>query len=455
MRAFLAHVARRSAFSFEVNRIILTRFTLPAADKELRKKAAKGCGYVRRFGRVAKPYVCAYAPPVSAGVAALCAILLFSTLMSDDFTYYEYSYGGKVLGVVKNESAVYQTVSKPETKETIDEKVGAPVVFDEGDDIAVRKVVKLSPSDVSVDGEDDIISNIATLNGVKVMGQAIYSSGSSIGATASEAEAEELLRRVEERWMDTESPDDFSEIEFTGEVTISEVKMEKNDIETADEIFAKLEQTSFSAIGVKTVKTVEYEEEYEEDPIYTRTDERYEDYKLEVTPGAAGLRKVTADIVRVNGEIVSEIPTSYEIIKPAVASHKIRGAKKLPKAVGSGRFIRPAKGAITSPFGPRWGRMHKGLDIDINYGPVYAAGDGKVVYTGNKGDGYGVKIVIDHGDGYGTLYGHLSRSSVNVGDEVYKGQHIATSGNTGSSTGAHLHFEVSVHGVQRNPIEYL
>jgi murein DD-endopeptidase MepM/ murein hydrolase activator NlpD len=99
--------------------------------------------------------------------------------------------------------------------------------------------------------------------------------------------------------------------------------------------------------------------------------------------------------------------------------------------------------------------MHKGIDIDVNYGPVYAADGGKVVYTGNKGDGYGIKIVIDHGRGKQTLYAHLSKSAVSVGQQVSQGQRIATSGNTLSATGAHLHIERLIGGMSTNPLDYL
>jgi murein DD-endopeptidase MepM/ murein hydrolase activator NlpD len=402
------------------------------------------------------PYVRVYAPLVAVGAAALCGILLFSSLMTRDLTYYEYSYKGKVLGVVKDEADVYRTVSKPETRETINERVGAPVVLDEDENIEVKKVIKLTSSEVSVDREDDIISNIASLGDVNVVGRAVHTGKDDIGALASEAEVEKLLGLIRDHWLEGEDLSKYSEVGFTDEITTEEIMTARKHIETADEVFARLARTSFAAIGVRTVEILNYEEEYEETPVYVYDDDRYEDYELVVTQGAAGLRKVTAEYVRVNGEFSEKTPVAYDVVRPATAAHAIKGAKKLPKPVGSGKFARPGKGgSISSPFGPRWGRAHQGIDIDVKYAPVYAAGDGKVVYTGNKGDGYGTMIVINHGEGFETLYGHLSRSSVNIGDEIYKGQRIATSGNTGRSTGAHLHFEVRIDGTPRNPLGYL
>jgi murein DD-endopeptidase MepM/ murein hydrolase activator NlpD len=426
---------------------------ISALAKTARAKA------VEAYRRVAaRPGVRANALPVSVGAAAVCAIFLLSALMTSDFTYYEYSYGGKVLGVVKNEAEVYAAVSKPEIRKKIDEKAGAPVVLGEGEskNIEVRKVMKFTPEAVPVDEEEDIISNIAALKDIDVVGQTVRYGGENIGTVANAAEADRLLGLLKARWTEGEDADRFSEIGFADEMAQIETTTTRKHIETAEEVFARLERTSFSAIGVRTVEVVQYEEEYEETPVYTDDDERYEDYELIVTPGATGYRKVTADRVRVNGEIVGDEPTGYEVIRPAVAAYAIRGAKKLPSPIGSGRFIRPAEGrSISSPFGLRWGRMHEGIDLDIKYAPVYAAGDGKVVYTGNRGDGYGVMVLIDHGDGFETLYGHLSQTSVGAGEEVRKGQRIATSGNTGRSTGAHLHFEVRVDGTPRNPLDYL
>ena len=99
--------------------------------------------------------------------------------------------------------------------------------------------------------------------------------------------------------------------------------------------------------------------------------------------------------------------------------------------------------------------MHTGLDISASLGtPIKAADGGKVVFVGRKG-AYGNMVEIDHGNGYKTRYAHCSKMLVKVGDKVYKGQHIANVGNTGRSTGPHLHFEVLKNGKSQNPSKYL
>jgi len=120
-------------------------------------------------------------------------------------------------------------------------------------------------------------------------------------------------------------------------------------------------------------------------------------------------------------------------------------------------FMWPSRGTITSGFGlrrhPVWGIMHvhTGVDIAAVWGsPVLAASDGRVIYAGWFG-GYGRIVVIDHGQGISTLYGHLSQSLVPSGDEVHRGQVIARVGNTGFSTGPHIHFEIRINGTPVDP----
>jgi murein DD-endopeptidase MepM/ murein hydrolase activator NlpD len=115
----------------------------------------------------------------------------------------------------------------------------------------------------------------------------------------------------------------------------------------------------------------------------------------------------------------------------------------------------PVSGPVTSGFGPRWGRMHEGIDIAVGMGtPVQAAAAGTVIYTGWLG-GYGNLVVIDHGAGLSTAYAHNSSLSVAQGTTVAGGAVIALSGNTGSSSGPHVHFEVRVNGAAVDPLGYL
>lgn len=123
-----------------------------------------------------------------------------------------------------------------------------------------------------------------------------------------------------------------------------------------------------------------------------------------------------------------------------------------PSATG---FIWPASGPVTSGFGPRWGRMHTGIDIAVPYGsPVVASKAGVVVIASWYG-GYGNLVVIDHGNGVTTWYGHNSSFAVSVGQTVQQGQVIAMAGSTGNSTGPHVHFEIRFNYNPVNPRPYL
>lgn len=118
-------------------------------------------------------------------------------------------------------------------------------------------------------------------------------------------------------------------------------------------------------------------------------------------------------------------------------------------------FIWPLNGAITSYYGPRWGRMHEGIDIDgVTGEPVIASNSGTVILASYY-SGYGNAVVIDHGGGFSTLYGHHSELLVSVGQQVLRGDVVGRVGCTGSCTGDHLHFEIRVNGSPQDPLNYL
>jgi murein DD-endopeptidase MepM/ murein hydrolase activator NlpD len=123
--------------------------------------------------------------------------------------------------------------------------------------------------------------------------------------------------------------------------------------------------------------------------------------------------------------------------------------------------IWPTRGWVTSDFGTRMDpytaerKMHQGMDIATPHGQlVYTPSDGTVIFVGTEG-GYGKVLVIDHGYGVKTRYGHLSEVNVRLGDRVSRGDKVASVGNTGRSTGPHLHYEVRVNGIPENPRKFI
>lgn len=139
----------------------------------------------------------------------------------------------------------------------------------------------------------------------------------------------------------------------------------------------------------------------------------------------------------------------------------IQSLKDQKNFLASTPAIRPAKGWISSSFGyrtsPFTGRkeMHKGLDIANRAGtPIHAPADGVVKYVGKKGL-LGQTIIIDHGHGMVTRYGHLKKALIKRGEKIKRGDTIAHMGNTGRSTGPHLHYEVHLNGVPVNPAKYI
>lgn len=122
-----------------------------------------------------------------------------------------------------------------------------------------------------------------------------------------------------------------------------------------------------------------------------------------------------------------------------------------------GNFLWPTPGYynITSPYGQRWGRMHKGIDIGAPGGAkIVAANAGTVITRAYDANGYGNYVIVDHGGGYMTVYAHMSSVSVSKGQKVSKGQQVGKVGSTGRSTGNHLHFEIRENGTAKNPMNY-
>ncbi|MDU5395389.1 MAG: peptidoglycan DD-metalloendopeptidase family protein [Negativicoccus succinicivorans] len=157
----------------------------------------------------------------------------------------------------------------------------------------------------------------------------------------------------------------------------------------------------------------------------------------------------------------AELQATSQDIEARIRARQQQGASAGQVVHGSGVFIWPTSGPITSPFGyrihPIFGTQiyHSGIDIGVDTGTPIMAADSGVVVEADWLGGYGYAVVIDHGNGLSTLYGHNSELAVSPGQSVQQGQVIAYAGSTGYSTGPHCHFEVRVDGSPVDPMGYL
>ncbi|MTI96785.1 MAG: 4Fe-4S binding protein [Firmicutes bacterium] len=177
-----------------------------------------------------------------------------------------------------------------------------------------------------------------------------------------------------------------------------------------------------------------------------------------IQSGSAGSRDVVYEVKLINGQEVSRKQTDVEVTQQPEERIIMPGSGRWPLTPTSSFRFPMNSGRISSRFGDsRPGqRTHMGLDIAASRGtPIFAADDG-VVTRRSYGSGYGYYLIIDHGNGYSTLYAHISRFPSNIwsGSRVVRGQVIAYVGNTGVSTGPHLHWEVRQNGNPLNPLNF-
>ncbi len=238
--------------------------------------------------------------------------------------------------------------------------------------------------------------------------------------------------------------------------TTVESLLEINEIKKIEAGMSVTVYTGEPLFDVKTIEHIGGEEEIPFEIVQEENPDLYEGRTQVKTEGVPGARFKDAYITRINGEIVEENVITDEIIREPVAQVEYVGTKEAPPSVGTGTFAMPTSGKLTSPYGARWGRTHAGIDVGAKTGtPIYAADNGIVTVSEFKNNGYGNFVSIDHGNGFVTYYAHCSELLVKEGDVVAKGDLIAKVGNTGRSTGPHLHFEIRLDGTAQNPLNYV
>ncbi len=172
--------------------------------------------------------------------------------------------------------------------------------------------------------------------------------------------------------------------------------------------------------------------------------------------GSFGEEQITARIKMVNGLLDDrEIVKTKELRSPTAAVVRMGTARTPDDILVASAILPPGVGVITSHFGPRWGRFHYGIDVSSPMGtPVHAYKAGTVAFTGFD-PVLGNLVIISHGNDLVTRYGHMTSFLVKTGQKVEAGEPLSLSGNSGYSTGPHVHFEIRIKGVAMDPLQYL
>ena len=273
-----------------------------------------------------------------------------------------------------------------------------------------------------------------TLDGVEIYSAATLHEANDI--------ANEFLSRFHE---------EGAEITFAKENHIKNDYVVKGAFTNREEALELLSgAASISSITRRTEYVfVPVEEMIVEDPLMFKGE------RVVVTEGTPGEKYVEYECEKVNGETAYEFVSGETVIAEMAKTVVKVGTKEIPVGVATGTFINPTTGVLTSPFGPRWERMHNGIDVADKKGTDIVAADGGVVVLSETQSGYGKVIKIDHGNGYMTVYAHCNALYVKEGAKVAKGDVIAAMGNTGRSTGTHLHFEIRKDNVALDPLGYV
>ncbi len=248
--------------------------------------------------------------------------------------------------------------------------------------------------------------------------------------------------------------DTLSQIAEKNETTIDKIVSLNENIENKDSVIRAGDEIIVTVpepeLTVVRKEEIYYEENYNAQVQYIDNDSWYTTETVVKQEPIAGFRKVVAQVNYRNEEAVEKEIIYEDVTVEAVPKVVERGTKVPPS------YIKPLSGGrFTSGFKMRWGRMHKGVDWACPIGTAIKASSSGTVTKAGWGSGYGYVVYINHDDGRQTRYGHLSKILVKAGQRVNQGDKIALSGNTGRSTGPHVHFEILINGSQVNPLDYM
>lgn len=419
-------------------------------------------------------------------------------------TAYEYSYNGQKLGLVKEKDDVLQITDL--VQGALTEEKNMKIVIDAKDDITFHR--KLALDESQIDNSEQVLKRLTYMGDLKVKATGIYVNGKKIGAVQDRKTAEKALKDVADKYTKQGDNIEVESVRFLEKVDIKTANTDLEDLHSEEEMVDLLctsgeKETVHKVVAGDTLHSIAKKYDVWEDqlladnkginskklevgsniivkqqaPVLTyevvekitydkviehkveeqKSADIYEGITETQQAGSDGLSEITARVTLQNGKKVVEEDLVTTVKEEPVTEVVLVGTKERPPTVGSGKYIWPLKDSFTqtSGFGSRWGRQHKGIDLAVSVGTTVYAADGGTVVEAQYSGSYGNVVMIDHQNGQETRYAHNSKLLVKKGDKVYQGQPIAKSGNTGRSTGPHVHFEIRFNGEPRNPLNYL
>ena len=427
---------------------------------------------------------------VSGTLAAVACLLLVSTCSIGC----QVSFDGQVIGTIKNKSEYNQIIESIhyEIAQVSDQAFVVPIE----PELSIRLIQK-----GAFTSTEDVRERIKATSLDMLPAYGVYAENQLLFALPNEQAALSVLETYKNSFK--EEGEDVS-TEFCEEVMVAHRFVPKASLKTADSAAARLtegkvvthtlsadetiysvadkygitvddilqtnpiydlENMTLSKLKIRTgepllsVKTVALKHIEEEIPYGTIEKEDPTSYEGNIwveQAGAPGARVIDAYVTSVNGVETDRYVVSEQILSTAVDEIIFSGTKERPSPIGTGIMAVPTNGNLSSRFGSRWGRKHTGIDFAAPIGTdIYATDNGTVIYSEYNNGGYGYLIQIDHGNGIVTYYAHCDELLVPEGHVVAKGDLIARVGNTGRSTGPHLHFEVRKNGEPTDPLNYL
>ena len=437
---------------------------------------------------------------IAAALLTIGMISSFILVVFDHFTVYEYAYNGMVLGYVREQEEVTDVLEVAGEKLTENSGSSLDIEFIPNQNVTFNLV---DSRDRSLDNSDVAVNKLVYMTDIETEAYGVYDGDKLVAIVKSNEDAENLLNDTMTELSTPDKGMTLVSAEFGNPLDIRPLnvlltsvqdntsarrqmieggKMEISHIVEDGETLASLAEdystdpenmfddegnilstepetgdkvhlyNTVDPVNIKMVETGRVKEVVEFKTVKKESDKYYKGDTVVQQEGRNGYQTFEGTITKEGGV---EVDREGEVIeeRPKVRNKIILvGTAERPKSAPTGTYAMPIGAyTLTSTFGPRWGRMHLGLDLAAPTGsPIYASDGGTIIRAGYYG-GYGNCVDIDHGNGRVTRYAHCSKLLVSAGEQVYQGQNIALVGSTGNSTGPHLHFEVRLNDTAVDP----